>query len=123
MHAQFAYELQGNAVSDDWTGAIDCDIHPRAPKPLELARYMDDVWRDTVEVRGIDGWEFIAYPANAPLTVRPDWRQVGAGHSRPRQAPPRPRSTASASRTRSATAFSRSRPSATRTWPPPSRGR
>jgi hypothetical protein len=65
-------------VSQDWKGAIDCDIHPRAPKPLELARYMEDVWRDTVELRGIDSWESIAYPANAPLTVRPDWRQASA---------------------------------------------
>ncbi len=65
-------------MSDDWKGAIDCDFHPRLPKPLELARYMDDMWRDTVEVRGIDAWESIAYPPNAPLTVRPDWRQANA---------------------------------------------
>jgi uncharacterized protein len=65
-------------VSEDWTGAIDCDFHPRAPKPLALARYMDDMWRDTVEVRGIDSWDSIAYPANAPLTVRPDWRAGNA---------------------------------------------
>ena len=59
-------------------GAIDCDFHPRAPTPRVLARYMDDHWRDTVEVRGIDTWESIAYPANAPLTSRPDWRKAGA---------------------------------------------
>jgi predicted TIM-barrel fold metal-dependent hydrolase len=59
-------------------GAIDCDLHPRAPKPLALARYMDDHWRDTVEVRGIDTWESIAYPPNAPLTLRPDWRASNA---------------------------------------------
>jgi uncharacterized protein len=65
-------------VSEDWKGAIDCDFHPRAPKPLVLARYMDDMWRETVELRGIDSWESIAYPANAPLTQRPDWRQAKA---------------------------------------------
>ncbi len=39
---------------------------------------MDDHWRDTVETRGIDTWESIAYPPNAPLTRRPDWRESGA---------------------------------------------
>ncbi len=39
---------------------------------------MDEHWRDTVETRGIDAWETIAYPANAPLTMRPDWREARA---------------------------------------------
>ena len=39
---------------------------------------MDDHWRDTVELRGIDTWDSISYPPNAPLTSRPDWRQAGA---------------------------------------------
>jgi predicted TIM-barrel fold metal-dependent hydrolase len=59
-------------------GAIDCDIHPRLPTPRTLSRYMDEYWRDTVELRGIDTWDSIAYPAGAPLTVRPDWREAGA---------------------------------------------
>jgi uncharacterized protein len=63
----------------DLTGAIDCDVHPRAPTPLELSRYMDDYWRDAVDVRGIDAWETIAYPAKAPLTVRPG---IGEGANR-----------------------------------------
>ena len=84
---------------------------------------MDDHWRDTVEVRGIDVWDSISYPANAPLTMRPRLAQgcaptpirpVGrAGDARP----------ASASRTPSAIACFRSRPFATRTWQPPSPGR
>ena len=61
-----------------WEGAIDCDFHPRAPSPRVLSGYMDALWRETVEVRGIDTWDSIAYPANAPLTARPDWRQCGA---------------------------------------------
>ncbi len=65
-------------MDQDWTGAIDCDFHPRNPTPHQLARYMDDHWRDTVETRGIDTWESIAYPPNAPLTRRPDWRESGA---------------------------------------------
>jgi uncharacterized protein len=65
-------------LSNDWTGAIDCDFHPRVPTTGELARYMDDHWRDAVETRGIEAWETIAYPANAPLTMRADWRQSRA---------------------------------------------
>ncbi|HEY1244853.1 MAG TPA: amidohydrolase family protein, partial [Hyphomicrobiaceae bacterium] len=65
-------------MSGDWTGAIDCDFHPRAPSPRVLSRYMDEHWRSTVETRGIDVWESIAYPANSPLTMRPDWREARA---------------------------------------------
>ena len=61
-----------------WQGAIDCDVHPRAPSPRTLSRYMDELWRETVEVRGIDTWNSIAYPPNAPLTMRPDWREAKA---------------------------------------------
>ena len=64
--------------STQYKGAIDCDIHPRVPTPRALARYMDDHWRDTVELRGIETWDSIAYPPNAPLTSRPDWRKAGA---------------------------------------------
>ena len=39
-----------------------------------LAPYLDDFWRDSVEARGITSLESISYPANAPLTARPDWR-------------------------------------------------
>jgi hypothetical protein len=61
-----------------WQGAIDCDFHPRPPSPRTLSRYMDDFWRETVEVRGIDTWDSISYPPNAPLTMRPDWREAKA---------------------------------------------
>lgn len=64
-------------MSDDFTGAIDCDFHPCNPTPAELARYMDEHWRDVIETRGIDAWETIAYPANAPFTIRSDWRASG----------------------------------------------
>ena len=58
----------------DLTGAIDSDVHPLLPTPADLAPYMDDYWRETVHVRGIESWATIAYPENAPLTVRSDWR-------------------------------------------------
>jgi uncharacterized protein len=66
-------------VAPDLTGAIDCDVHPRVPTPMVLAQYMDDYWRDTVDVRGIDAWETISYPTKAPLTVRPG---IGQGDTR-----------------------------------------
>ncbi|MBO0764984.1 MAG: amidohydrolase [Hyphomicrobiaceae bacterium] len=65
-------------MSGDWTGAIDCDFHPRAPSPRVLSRYMDEHWRSAVETRGIDVWQSISYPANSPLTMRPDWREASA---------------------------------------------
>src|SRR6516225_7056944 len=66
------------SANGPYQGAIDCDIHPRVPTPHTLARYMDDHWRDTLEVRGIETWDSISYPPNAPLTSRPDWRAADA---------------------------------------------
>jgi uncharacterized protein len=65
-------------LSDEFKGAIDCDIHPRLPTPRALSRYMDAHWRDSVALRGVDSWEAISYPAGAAFTVRPDWRADGA---------------------------------------------
>src|SRR5262249_8137755 len=65
-------------LPSDFQGAIDCDVHPRLPTPKMLSQHMDEFWRDTVDVRGIDVWDSMAYPANAPFTVRPDWRRARA---------------------------------------------
>jgi hypothetical protein len=65
-----------NGTVPIFAGAIDCDVHPLTPGPMQLAAYMDDHWRETVQVRGIDSWQSIAYPPNAPLTVRADWRAM-----------------------------------------------
>jgi predicted TIM-barrel fold metal-dependent hydrolase len=65
-------------VTTDWTGAIDCDVHPRVPDIKALTRYMTPYWRETVEVRGIDEFATIAYPRNAPMTARPDWKAAKA---------------------------------------------
>ncbi len=54
-------------------GAIDCDIHPAVPALAALLPYLDDHWREAVVQRGLDELRSIAYPANAPLTARPDW--------------------------------------------------
>ena len=82
---------------------------------------MDEHWRDTAEVRGIDAWETISYPANAPLTMRPDWRESGADTD------PAKAAKATLDRFGFATSIcnscSRSKPSATKAWQPPSPAR
>ena len=58
-------------------GAIDCDIHPGVPNIKALLPYMDDFWRESFIARGIDGFDMMSYPLNAPLTCRQDWRVKG----------------------------------------------
>ncbi len=55
-------------------GGIDCDIHPAVPNLKALHPYLSDHWRDTIIQRGVTSSNSIAYPANSPLTSRPDWR-------------------------------------------------
>ncbi len=59
------------------TGAIDCDIHPGVPNIKALLPYMDEFWRESFVARGIDGFDMMSYPLNAPITCRPDWRVKG----------------------------------------------
>ncbi|MEZ5853499.1 MAG: amidohydrolase family protein [Hyphomicrobiaceae bacterium] len=65
-------------MSQDWTGAIDCDVHPRVPHIDCLRHFMSEYWKETVQVRGIDAFETIAYPKKAPLTARPDYAEAKA---------------------------------------------
>ena len=55
-------------------GAIDCDIHPSVPSIEALLPYMEEHWRDQILTRGIAELSSIAYPNNAPITARDDWR-------------------------------------------------
>lgn len=59
------------------SGGIDCDIHPAVPNLKALLPYMSDHWRDIVVQRGVHELNSIAYPANSPLTARPDWKANG----------------------------------------------
>ena len=54
--------------------AIDCDVHPTVVDIRQLVPHLDEYWRDSVEERGIGSLESSAYPPNAPITARPDWR-------------------------------------------------
>jgi uncharacterized protein len=56
---------------------IDCDVHPAVPGLSALLPYLNDHWRDTVVQRGVHELESIAYPKNAPIAARPDWRMGG----------------------------------------------
>ena len=57
-------------------GAIDCDIHPALPGTDVLLPYFDDYWRQHVLMRGLqrDNYNASAFPPNAPINGRPDWR-------------------------------------------------
>ena len=57
-------------------GAIDCDIHPALPGTHVLVPYLDDYWRAHVKMRGLDrdNYNASAFPPNAPINARPDWR-------------------------------------------------
>jgi predicted TIM-barrel fold metal-dependent hydrolase len=58
-------------------GAIDCDIHPGVPDIKALLPYMNEFWQESFVARGIDGFDMMSYPLNAPITCRPDWRVPG----------------------------------------------
>jgi len=53
---------------------IDCDIHPALPGTKTLLPYLDEYWRETIYMREIDRMDLSAYPPNAPLSGRADWR-------------------------------------------------
>ena len=57
-------------------GAIDCDIHPALPSMQVLVPYLDEYWRAHITMRGLerDNYTASAFPPNAPINVRPDWK-------------------------------------------------
>ena len=55
---------------------IDCDVHPTVPGLPALLPYLPDLWRETVQRRGLDELASVGYPENAPLTARADWRHA-----------------------------------------------
>jgi predicted TIM-barrel fold metal-dependent hydrolase len=59
---------------------VDCDLHPAPPTMKQLLPFLDAHWRESMVSRGVGDLVLGAYPPNAPLTARPDWR---AGADRP----------------------------------------
>ena len=47
------------------------------PDIKALLPYMDEFWQESFVARGIDGFDMMSYPLNAPITCRPDWRVPG----------------------------------------------
>jgi len=58
-------------------GGIDCDLHPAVPNIKALYPYLSPHWRDIAVQRGIGELDSLSYPANSPLSARPDWRVEG----------------------------------------------
>ena len=58
----------------DTLAAIDCDVHPQVPNLKALFPYLEPYWRDSFGERGIPSFEPNAYPPNAPLSARPEWK-------------------------------------------------
>jgi predicted TIM-barrel fold metal-dependent hydrolase len=58
-------------------GGIDCDVHPAVPSMAALLPHLDDLWRETIVLRGIDGLDLASYPPGAPANCRTDWRPPG----------------------------------------------
>ena len=58
---------------------VDCDMHPVIPNIRALVPYLAENWAASVDDRGIEGFDSISYPPNAPISARPDWRPDGAG--------------------------------------------
>src|SRR4051794_26445384 len=61
-----------------YAGGVDCDLHSAVPDMSILLPYLDDYWREMVEVRALDrlNLSLTSYPKGAPITCRPDWRPV-----------------------------------------------
>jgi hypothetical protein len=57
-----------------FTGAVDCDLHPDLPTIAALLPYLDGHWADAMVERGIESLETATYPPGAPISARPDRR-------------------------------------------------
>jgi uncharacterized protein len=55
---------------------IDCDVHPAVPDMAALRPYLDELWRDSIEDRGIDSLDSISYPLRASISARSDLRDA-----------------------------------------------
>ena len=74
-HAGVFVPIKAGATAlSDMSSAIDCDVHPTLPGLKALEPYLEPYWRDSFEERGIPGFEPNAYPPNAPLTARDDFK-------------------------------------------------
>ena len=61
-------------MTDATRGAIDCDVHVSVPSTKVLLPYLDEHWREHVEVRGIEDLELMYAVHGASASCRSDWR-------------------------------------------------
>ena len=59
-------------------GAMDCDVHINLRSTKQLLPYLDDLWREQIISRGIDGMELMSFPPTIPPNARADWRDGDA---------------------------------------------
>jgi hypothetical protein len=59
-------------------GAIDCDVHVNLASTNQLLPYLNEMWREQIVTRGIDGMELMSLPPRIPPNARPDWRNGDA---------------------------------------------
>ncbi|MFT8245097.1 amidohydrolase family protein [Roseomonas sp. BN140053] len=55
-------------------GAVDCDIHPALQNTDVLLPYLDDYWREMVQMRSVADLELFSNAAAMPIGGRADWR-------------------------------------------------
>src|SRR6201990_1783436 len=80
---------RGNTMTSTIAGGVDCDLHPAVPHLTSLLPYLNGYWRDQVTTRGMVDLVSQSYPANSPITSRPDWRP---SKGKPGSSPAAPRS-------------------------------
>jgi hypothetical protein len=68
---------RGTGPAGTLAGAIDCDVHPVAPRTADLLPHLDAHWADTARHRDVVMRELTSYPPNAPTVRRPDWGVAG----------------------------------------------
>ena len=53
-----------------YAGGVDCDLHPAVPDMSVLLPYLDDYWREMVEVRALDrlNLSLTSYPVSVSLS-------------------------------------------------------
>jgi uncharacterized protein len=61
-------------------GLIDTDVHVAIPDARVLLPYFEPYWREHVQRRGLEreSLDITAFPTNAPINGRPDWRPGAA---------------------------------------------
>ncbi|MCS6890822.1 MAG: amidohydrolase [Rhodovarius sp.] len=58
---------------------IDCDLHPMVPGLEALRPYLEPVWAEAIDQRGLEGFENQSFPPRAARNLAPRFRPTGGG--------------------------------------------